>query len=405
MTIARKAEDMLTAAARCSEPGPGVTRLPFTAQHRAVLELLTEWMSEAGLGVHMDAAGTLIGRTDGDRAGPALLAGSHQDSVRQGGAYDGMMGVVLPILALQVLRDSGQQPAHPVEVVAFADEEGARFPTALMGPRALAGTFDMACLDLADRDGVTLGAAMRGFGLEPDAIPQLYRRRDSVLGYVEVHIEQGPVLQDMDVPLGIVTDICGIERHSLSLAGRAAHAGTTPMALRRDALAGAAEIVLAVERAALDNPGLMATVGALRIEPNVVNAVPGAAAGTIELRAPDDAVRAAAAAAIRSAAQDVAARRNLELELVRTYEQAAQPCSAALSDRLQAAAGAGTPRLASGATHDASAMADLCPIAMMFTRCRDGVSHHPDEHVRPEDMEAAVDTLARFLVEPASGGA
>ena len=402
MTIAHKAEDMLAAAACCSEPGPGVTRLPFTDEHRAVLELLTEWMSEAGLRVDMDAAGTLIGRTDSYPSGPVLLTGSHQDSVRQGGAYDGMMGVVLPILALQVLREAGKKPAHPVEVVAFADEEGARFPTALMGPRALAGTFDMASLDLADRDGMTLGEAMRGFGLEPDAIPRLYRRRDSVLGYVEVHIEQGPVLQDMDVPLGIVTDICGIERHSLSLTGRAAHAGTTPMALRRDALAGAAEIVLAVERVALENPGLMATVGAFGIEPNVVNAVPGAAAGTIELRAPDDALRAVAAADIRGAAQEIAARRNLVLELEKTYEQAAQPCSAALSGRLQAAAGPGTPRLASGATHDASAMADLCPIAMMFTRCRDGISHHPDEYTRPDDMEAAVHALARFLEQPIS---
>ncbi|MFW6076410.1 MAG: M20 family metallo-hydrolase [Hyphomicrobiales bacterium] len=402
MTIAQRVEDMLMAAARCSEPGPGVTRLPFTPEHRAVLELLREWMGAAGLSLDMDAAGTLIGRAEGACPGPVLLIGSHQDSVRQGGAYDGMMGVVLPILALQTLKDAGHKPAHPVEVVAFADEEGVRFPTALMGPRALAGTFDMACLDLADRQGVTLGRAMRDFGLDPDAIPELRRNPRSVLGYVETHIEQGPVLQDMDVPLGIVTDICGIERHSLTLTGRAAHAGTTPMALRRDALAGAAEIVLAVERVARDNPGVMATVGAFGIEPNVVNAVPGAAAGTIELRAPDDGVRAAGAADIRAAAEGIAGRRGLELGLERTYAQAAQPCSAALSDRLHAAAGPKTPRLASGATHDASAMADLCPMAMMFTRCRDGISHHPDEYVRPDDMEAAVHALARFLREPAS---
>jgi allantoate deiminase len=401
MTIAQKAEDMLMAAARCSEPGPGVTRLPFTPEHRAVLELLREWMGAAGLSLDMDAAGTLIGRTDGARPGPVLLIGSHQDSVRQGGAYDGMMGVVLPILALQALKEDGQKSAHPVEVVAFADEEGARFPTALMGPRALAGTFEMACLDLADRQGVTLGQAMRDFGLDPEAIPRLRRDPQSVLGYVETHIEQGPVLQDMDVSLGIVTDICGIERHSLALTGRAAHAGTTPMALRRDALAGAAEIVLAVERVARDNPGVMATVGAFGIEPNVVNAVPGAAAATIELRAPDDRVRAAAAKDITAAANEVAARRGLGLNLERTYAQAAQPCSAALSDRLHAAAGPETPRLASGATHDASAMADLCPMALMFTRCRDGISHHPDEYARPDDMEAAVHTLVRFLAQPA----
>jgi allantoate deiminase len=400
MNIAQQAQDMLSAAARCSEPGPGVTRLPFTPEHRAVLELLKEWMGSAGLTVDMDAAGTLIGRTEGERPGPALLIGSHQDSVIQGGAYDGIMGVVLPILALQILRHDGRRPAHAVEVLAFADEEGARFPTALMGPRALAGRFDMACLDLADRHGVTLGDAMRRFGLDPDTIPQLRRPPDTVLGYVETHIEQGPVLQDMDKPLGIVTDICGIERHVLALTGRAAHAGTTPMALRRDALAGAAEIVLAVERVARDNPGLMATVGAFNIEPNVVNAVPGAVAGTIELRAPNDGLRAAARTEIRAAADEIAARRGLELALDKTYEQAAQPCSQALSDRLQAAAGPETPRLASGATHDASAMADLCPIAMMFTRCRDGISHHPDEYACPDDMEATVHTLVRFLQQP-----
>ena len=401
MTIAQRAEEMLIAAAGCSEPGPGVTRLPFTPEHRAVLELLQEWMRNAGLSVDMDAAGTLIGRTGGEGDGPALLIGSHQDSVRQGGAYDGMMGIVLPILALQVLREDGRKPAHPVEVLAFADEEGVRFPTALMGPRAIAGRFDTACLDLADRQGITLGQAMRDFGLDPGGLPRLRRPPESLLGYVETHIEQGPVLQEMDKPLGIVTDICGIERHALSLTGRAAHAGTTPMSLRRDALTGAAEIVLAVERVARDSSGLMATVGAFDIEPNVVNAVPGAATGTIELRAPSDSLRSAAAAEIRAAAQEIAARRGLDLELEKTYEQAAQPCSPALSQRLQSAAPPDTPRLASGATHDASAMADLCPIAMMFTRCRDGVSHHPSEYASPEDMEAAVHTLVRFLEQPA----
>ncbi len=397
MSHGERAAAMLAEAARRSEPGPGVTRLPFTPEHRAVLALVTQWMEAAGLAVHLDAAGTLIGRAEGERDGPALLLGSHQDSVREGGAYDGIMGVVLPLVALAALRESGKRPPLPVEVLAFADEEGVRFPTALMGPRALSGRFDMAALEMRDAEGVTLGEAMRGFGLDPGALPALARKPGSVQGYVEVHIEQGPALQEAGQPLGVVTAICGIERHSVVMTGRAAHAGTTPMDLRRDALAGAAEAVLAVEGQARATPGLMATVGALTVEPNVVNAVPGAVRLTVELRAPVDATREEAAETSLRHLRSIAAARGLDLLTERTYRQAAQPCDPALTERLQAAAGSGVPRLPSGATHDASAMADLCPVAMLFLRCRDGISHHPGEAVRSEDMDAAVKTLIRLI--------
>jgi allantoate deiminase len=390
--------------AEISEPGPGVTRLPFTDLHRAVLPVLREMMEGAGLAVHIDAAGTLIGRRAGPPGARTLLMGSHQDSVRQGGAYDGAMGVVLPVLALRALGD--RDLPFAVEVMAFADEEGVRFPTALMGPRALAGTFDGAALDLADPEGVTLRQAMTAFGLDPEALPGLRRDPDTVLGWIECHIEQGPVLETEGEALGVVTAICGIERHAVTLTGQAAHAGTVPMALRRDALAGAAEIVAAVEARACETEGLLATVGALRVLPGVVNAVPGSVEMTIEIRAPEDAVREAAGTALADLARAIAERRGLGIEMRRTYAQPAAPCDHGLQDALAAAiraTGGRGLRLASGATHDTSAMADLCPVAMLFLACRDGVSHNPAEFCAPADMGRAVAALAAFLAGLSGG--
>jgi allantoate deiminase len=395
------ARHWLNRLAACSEPGPGVTRLPFTAEHRAALAVLTELMEQAGLVVRLDDAGTLIGRLAGPVGAPALLMGSHQDSVHEGGAYDGIMGVVLPVLVLMKLRREGVSLPFAVEVLAFADEEGVRFPTALMGPRALAGTFDMAALELRDRDGITLRRAMEDFGLNPDSLPGLRRDPAQVLGWVEIHLEQGPVLEAAAQDIGIVTSICGIERHMITLTGKAAHAGTMPMHLRRDALAGAAELTLAAETLARETDGLLATVGALQVRPGVVNAVPGEVALTLEIRAPDDATRERAGAVLTQAAHDIARRRGLGLDIVRTYAQPATPCSPGLIERLSQAVETGNREgarlMASGATHDTSAMASLCPVGMVFTACRDGVSHHPDEHVADGVMLSGILTLERFL--------
>jgi allantoate deiminase len=320
--------------------------------------------------------------------------------VREGGAYDGIMGVVLPILALMKLRAQAVRLPFAVEVLAFADEEGVRFPTALMGPRALAGTFDMAALEMQDRDGVSLRRAMEDFGLAPDDLPQLRRDRAQVLGWIETHLEQGPVLESTGHGLGIVTAICGIERHIITLRGTAAHAGTMPMALRRDALAGASALVLAVEGLAQARAGVLATVGALALRPGVVNAVPGEVTLTVELRAPNDADRSAAAADLAIIAQDIAKARNLGLEMSRSYAQAATPCADQIILALgQAAMACGhtAPLLPSGATHDSSAMADLCPVGMIFTRCRGGISHHPEEYVDPAAMAQAIATLEQTI--------
>ena len=395
------AQHWLDRLAACSEPGPGVTRMPFTPEHRAALGVLTELMEQAGLAVHLDAAGTLIGRQEGPEGAPALLMGSHQDSVREGGAYDGIMGVVLPVLALMKLRQDGVALPFAFEVLAFADEEGVRFPTALMGPRALAGAFDMAALDLCDRDGISLRRAMEDFGLNPDALPGLKRRRAQVLGWIEIHLEQGPVLEAAAQDIGIVTSICGIERHMITLTGKAAHAGTMPMHLRRDALAGAAELTLAAETLARETGGLLATVGALQVRPGVVNAVPGEVTLTLEIRAPDDAMRERAGGALTQAAHDIANRRGLRLDITRTYAQPATPCSAQIIERLSKSVEAGNreapQHMASGATHDTSAMAGLCPVGMLFTACRDGISHHPDEYVPVAAMSSGIRALEACL--------
>ncbi|WP_232825065.1 M20 family metallo-hydrolase [Primorskyibacter marinus] len=395
--------ERLNALARVSEPGPGVTRLPFTPEHAAVLDLLRGWMAEAGLTHHLDDAGTLVGRHVGDGRKGTFYIGSHQDSVREGGAFDGIMGIVLAIAALQKLKDEGASPDCPVEVLAFADEEGVRWPTALVGSRAVAGTVDPAVLDMTDRDGVTLRAAMEEFGLAPERIGKIARDPATALGYLECHIEQGPVLEQADVPLGVVTAICGIERHVVTLTGETGHAGTLPMATRRDALVGAAALVAEVDRLAQETEGLRATVGELHVAPNVVNAVPRDVRLTVELRAPDDAMREEASRHLQDFAHRVTGNRGVDCDMQRSYRQPAQPCEPLLTNALARAVGISTGRTAlrlpSGATHDASAMADLCPISMMFVRCRNGVSHTPDEHVSREDLEHAVEALSTFLAQ------
>ena len=394
------AADRLEQIAATSAPGPGVTRLPFTPEHRQAIDILTGWMERAGLTVHLDAAGTLVGRKDGPKDAGTFYMGSHQDSVREGGAFDGIMGVVLPILAMQRFQEEDTALPFAVEVLAFADEEGVRFPTALMGPRALAGTFDPAVLGMADADGVSLRNAMESFGLAPDQVGSMHRDGTDALGYLECHIEQGPVLETADQPLGVVNAICGIERHQITLSGETGHAGTLPMESRRDALVGAAKIVSEVNRLATATPDLRGTVGALHVHPNVVNAVPKEVRMTVELRSPNDPVRERAGDTLRTFAESVAQRHALDLLIDCTYTQPAQPCDQTLVNRLAKAVEARCGKalmLPSGATHDASAMADLCPIAMLFVRCKGGVSHVPEEYASADDLGAAIDALCGFL--------
>lgn len=389
----------LQALAEISAPGPGVTRLPYGPEHRRAVDYLREMMRGAGLVPELDAAASLVGRAEGGGAGTFYM-GSHQDSVPQGGAFDGIAGVVLPVMAMQLLAEEGVALPFAVEVMAFADEEGVRFPTALVGSRAVAGTVDMAVLDMVDRDGVSLRAALEGFGCDADAIPQVARDRAQALGYLEAHIEQGPVLEAESEALGVVTGVCGIERHALTFTGETGHAGTVPMEARKDALVGAARVIAEVDRLARATPGLRATVGQVDVRPGAVNAVPGEVRMPVELRSEDDSAREEAGRAIATFASRVAAEMGLTLEARRTYAQPAAPCDprlrAALVEAVQQGGGKGL-ELTSGATHDASAIADLCPISMLFIRCRGGVSHRPDEHAESDDLGAAVRAIAATL--------
>ncbi|OWX98997.1 M20 family metallo-hydrolase [Thioclava sp. IC9] len=392
------AQERLETIAKVSEPGPGVTRLPFGPEHEAALEIITDWMQKARCKVTLDAAGTLIGRREGPEGAPTLLIGSHQDSVRAGGAFDGIMGVALGCLALEAIGDRALP--FSVEVLAFADEEGVRFPTALIGPRALAGTLDPSVFAMVDKTGVSLGAALEAFGGDPEGTAALARDPVSVAGYVELHIEQGPVLEGEDKPLGVVTAISGIERHRVTITGEAGHAGTVPMEMRHDALLAASDLVRGVHDVARDH-GIRATVGQLDVSPNVVNAIPARVDLTIEIRAAEDPARAAMGAALGPLCALIAEATATQIEIEKTYAQPAQACDAALREGLAAAVrnvtGEAAPELPSGATHDASAMADLCPIAMLFLRCKGGISHNPAEYASAGDMGQAVSALAAFL--------
>lgn len=394
------AQHRLADIAACSLPSDGVSRFPFTPEHVAAYDIIRRWMEAAGLDVSMDAAASLIGRKDGPDGAPTFLIGSHQDSVRDGGRYDGIMGIALGCLALEKLAADGVSLPFSVEVLAFADEEGVRFPTALMGPRALAGTFDTEALSLADRNGISLRDALTEFGGAPDDLAQLKRTRKDTLGYLEVHIEQGPVLEAQDAAIGIVSGICGIERQNVVFFGETGHAGTVPMQGRRDALVAASDFISRVHDRACNSGELRATIGALSLQPNVVNGIPREVGLTLEIRDLRDDVRRGFAEWAAGLAQDVARERDLTVTMVRTYEQPGVACDRALTDVLAQGAVAvcpSVPCLPSGATHDASAMADLCPISMLFVRCRGGLSHRPEEFASPDDMGIAIDCVARFL--------
>ena len=390
--------NMLEEIASCSESGQGVTRLPFSKEHRLAVAKITEWMQNTGLSVHMDASGTLIGRREGPANSPTLLFGSHQDTVRHGGKYDGIMGVLLPILALQKIGK--QKLPYSVQVMAFADEEGVRFPTALIGPRALAGNFDNSALNLTDHNGVSVKEAMIKFGLNPDNIPSLDIRNTPIIGYVETHIEQGPVLDDKQSPLGIVTAIAGIERHQIKLKGISGHAGTIPMDVRHDTLACAAELVLIAEKIANDTPDLIATIGKINVSPNAVNVIPGECSMVLEIRSAVDKTRINNSKIIIEKMRNAALNRSIEFMCNKTYFQAAKPCDTRLQSVLKKAASVQNLDpiyLPSGATHDASAMSELCPMAMLFVRCHRGISHTPEEFAKETDMQSAVECLVEFM--------
>lgn len=391
----------LDEAAICSQPGPGVTRTFCSDEHRQVLPLIEKWMQAAGLTTERDAAGNLVGRCPQARAGePTLIIGSHQDTVTNGGKYDGMLGVVLPLAALEAMREAGDDLPYGIEVVAFGDEEGTRFQSTLVGSRALAGTFSDEMLHAEDADGVSMAQALKAFGGDPYQIPALARDSERTLGFFEVHIEQGPILENKNLAVAAVTALTGIERHRLWVTGKAGHAGTTPMEVRQDALVAAAQMVVVVDKHLQATPDLVGVIGKLEVRPNAVNVIPATVEMTFELRSPHDDLRRRGREEIFRRLHDIAGEASLTLDIEQTYEAQSVACADWMIEGIKAAMqrrGITPYSMYSGAGHDGLAMHALTDIGMLFVRCRDGLSHHPDESITAEDAETAAEVLIEFL--------
>jgi len=389
------------ALARCSEQSDALTRVFLSPEQRAANALALQWMREAGMDARLDAIGNVVGRYEGERPGlPCLMLGSHLDTVRDAGKYDGMLGVVAAIECVACLHASGRRLPFAVEIAGFADEEGVRFNATLLGSRAIAGTFDSANLERADGNGVTMRDALRDFGLDPAAVGKAARRRDELLAYAELHIEQGPVLEDEGIAVGVVTAINGGNRFAIEINGMAGHAGTVPMNLRRDTLAAAAECVLAVERICGAEPELVGTVGKIEALPGAINVIPGRTRFSLDVRAPSDEQRARAVAAIRSAFGEIAKRRRVDLDIKPVWEASTAACAPWLQQQIAAAiARENLPvrHLPSGAGHDGMAMIAIADIAMLFVRCKGGISHNPAEAISAADVDVATRVFLNFI--------
>jgi OHCU decarboxylase len=388
--------------AAISDDEHGLTCAYMTPGHQRTAARLADWMADAGMDVHIDAAGNVVGRyASNDPQAKTLITGSHYDTVRNGGKYDGRLGILLPIAIVRDLRARGERLPFHLEVIGFAEEEGVRFRSTFLGSRAITGHFDMALLDQLDADGVTMRDALLQAGHDPQQIPAIARDPASLLGYVEVHIEQGPVLLERGLPLGVVTAIAGSSRYLVELAGVASHAGTTPMPMRRDAAAAAAEIVLLVEKRCSDGGSLVGTVGQLQVPDGSVNVIPGRCRLSLDIRAASDAGRIAAVKDIMDGIQAICERRGIEFSVEQLVDAAAAPCAPRLMEQLgDAVQRAGLPRfeLLSGAGHDAMAMAAVTEVAMLFTRCGNGgISHNPLETMTADDADIAARVLLDFL--------
>jgi len=388
--------------AAISETPEHLARIFLTEEHRKAADLILSWMREAGMSAHLDAIGNVCGRYEGERPGlPALMLGSHYDTVRDAGRWDGPLGVITAIACVADLNRRGKRLPFAIEIVGFADEEGVRFASTLLGSRAVAGTFDESVLNTSDRAGISMRDALIAFGLDPDHIGKAARVRRELLGYVELHIEQGPVLEQKALPVGVVSAISGATRLAASLTGFAGHAGTVPMPLRRDALAGAAECIVAIEQFCWsDEAGLVGTVGYINAMPGATNVIPGKVSFTMDIRSQSDMHRKRAVADIVRQIEAIAKRRELALQIDVTHENRSVPCAPWLKAQIAeavAAEGHTVFELPSGAGHDGMAMVDVADIGMIFVRCRGGISHNPAEHVELADADTGARVLLRFV--------
>ncbi|BCP53555.1 Zn-dependent hydrolase [Kaistia sp. 32K] len=404
-----RAQQMIDALAAISASPDNLTRLYLTPEHKRAAELVGEWMREAGLSVRMDASGSMRGSLPPGKAGrsgnKSLLIGSHIDTVIDAGRYDGNFGVVAALLAVEALKARGVALPFGLEILAFGDEEGVRFPITLTSSAIAAGVFETATLDQTDRAGITMREAITAFGLDPETVAEEAYPADSVLGYLEVHIEQGPVLERTNAPLGVVTAIASQSRHHIRIRGEAGHAGTVPMPMRRDALAAAAELLVAMEAIGRKDRknALVVTVGQLDVMPGASNVIPSEVRLTLDVRAATDEARRDAVAAIISQARKIEAVRQVALSFDTYLEKPFAPCGARLTAAIETATsevmGKPAQKLLSGAGHDGLSMAHLCEYGMIFVRCRGGISHNPAEFVTEDDMGVAVEALVGTILE------
>jgi len=428
--LAAQVMERIDALAKISEDPGRLTRTYGSPAMRRANDLVAGWMRESGMTVEVDPIGNLIGRYRA--AAPeakTFLLGSHLDTVRDAGKFDGALGVLVALACIQKLHSGNQRLPFGVSVLAFADEEGVRFHSSYLGSRVVAGTFDFDDLKRVDSEGVSLREAILRFGGDPDVLHGARLDSKQLLGYVEVHIEQGPLLEIKRLPVGVVSAIAGQSRISAGFNGFAAHAGTTPMAARRDALAAAAHFIVGAERLGRNTAGLVVTVGEISVQPGASNVIPGCARLSVDVRHPEDTVRESSCEALRLLGAEVASERLLGLDesLLRAIAQSQSPelsatlkgvsikcgllwqvvqstssvqCSTELTALLKEATVQHVPsvlEIPSGAGHDAAALAAITPVAMLFVRCKDGISHHPDESVAEADVLVAIRVLGRFL--------
>lgn len=407
LSDARLILDRCDTLARHSSNAYFLERIYLSREHRAVNDIAAEWMREAGMRVWRDAAGNQCGRIEGREPGlPALLLASHLDTVPNAGRYDGMLGVLAAIAVVRRLRDSGRVKSLPfaLEVAAFGDEEGTRFGATLLGSRALAGGWDDAWFELRDERDISMREAFERFGLDPARVGQAARAPESLVGYLELHIEQGPRLQDADRALGVVTSIAAARRYRITFTGESRHAAT-PFERRHDALSGASEAILAIERISRARQA-PATVGRIDAHPGAVNVIPGRAEFSLDLRAESEQARESAWDEIAVALGEIAHRRGLGFAHETTHQAPEVTCS----DRLKSAIRSGIAttgdreplELLSIAGHDAMAVAAICEVGMIFVRCLDGISHDPAESVTEADVALAIDAFAAAVEAVAS---
>ena len=390
--------------AAISETPDALTRVYLSPQHLEANQRAARWMTQAGMTVWQDSVGNICGRYEGEQEGaPAILLGSHLDTVRNAGRYDGMLGVPTAIEVVHSLHRQGRRLKKAIEIVGFCDEEGTRFGITLLGSRGLTGTWPESWLAQTDADGVSVAQAMVLAGLDPARVHLAARSQEEIAAYLELHIEQGPCLEQEGLALGVVEAINGARRLNCRFTGEAGHAGTVPMSHRKDALAAAAEWMVLIETLTREQGGnLVATVGTLRCAPGAVNVIPGEVALTLDIRGPKDQPLDALLDTLLNEAQAIASCRQLRFSAEEFYRIAATACESGLQQVLSEAVQAVQGRsltLPSGAGHDAIAMAERWPSAMLFVRCKGGISHHPAESVTTDDVALAIDAYSRAVLK------